>query len=347
MLHNIDLINKISLLSSVSNINFTFEVLIFILLSLLLAIIFDLIYGELPNKIHPVVLIGLLITFFKNKFIKIKSKWSGLFLTICVCFVSSVLLLIICFIASFNLIVFFIVFTIILSSTFSIEMLLTTAINIKNDLTEDINKARKNVSYLVSRNTDELSESFIVSATIESLTENITDSYISTVFYYMIFGIITLFIHSNIILFILLLIPFNYRIFNTLDAMVGYKSEELINIGFVPAKIDDILNYIPSRIAGLFVVISAFILQYDYKNSYKIMKRDARNCPSPNSGFTMASAAGALNIQLIKVDTYELGDPINSIKIDDINKAVNLSKLTIILFTLAVIVSLFIFYVII
>ena len=72
------------------------------------------------------------------------------------------------------------------------------------------------------------------------------------------------------VLFILILIPFNYRIFNTLDAMVGYKTYELIDIGFVPAKIDDILNYIPSRIAGLFVVLSAFCLNFDYKNSYKI-----------------------------------------------------------------------------
>lgn len=128
--------------------------------------------------------------------------------------------------------------------------------------------------------------------------------------------------------------------FNTLDAMVGYKTDELIDIGFVPAKIDDILNYIPSRIAGLYVVVSAYLLKLNGKNSFKIMMRDARNCPSPNSGYTMASAAGALDIQLVKKDTYVLGDENKSIEIDDIQKAVNLSKLTIILFTMTIILLL-------
>ena len=216
----------------------------------------------------------------------------------------------------------------------------------EEELKEDIDKARQAVSYLVSRNTDELTKEHIVSATIESLTENITDSYISPVFYFIIISLIGIFTDSYVVLFILILIPFNYRIFNTLDAMVGYKTDELIDIGFVPAKIDDILNYIPSRIAGLFVVLSAFCLNFDYKNSYKILKRDARNCPSPNSGFTMASAAGALNIQLIKLDTYILGDNNKNIETSDIGRAVKLSKLAIFLFTVTIILFIIILYVI-
>ena len=76
------------------------------------------------------------------------------------------------------------------------------------------------------------------------------------------------------------------------------------------------------------------------------MERDARNCPSPNSGFTMASAAGALDIQLIKLDTYILGDNNKNIEINDISSAVKLSKLTILLFTLAIILFIIILYVI-
>ena len=128
--------------------------------------------------------------------------------------------------------------------------------------------------------------------------------------------------------------------FNTLDAMVGYKSDELIHIGFVPAKIDDYLNYIPARIAGLYVVVSAYLLNLDGKNSFNIMKRDARKCPSPNSGYTMASAAGALNIQLVKKDTYILGDENKDIEIKDIENAVKLSKWTIILFTITILLLL-------
>ena len=103
---------------------------------------------------------------------------------------------------------------------------------------------------------------------------------------------------------------------------------------------DDVLNYIPSRIAGLYVVISAYLLKLDGKNSFYIMRRDARKCPSPNSGYTMASAAGALNIQLVKKDTYILGDENKDIEIEDIEKAVRLSKWTIILFTITVILLL-------
>lgn len=343
MYYTFDLINNFNIFN---NINFSYDILIFILFSLFLAISFDIAYGELPTKIHPVVLIGSVISFFKIRFIKVKNRWSGLFLTVATCIVSSVSVIILVYLSSFNAFIFFILFTLILSSTFSIKMLLDTAINVETDLKEDIDKARQAVSYLVSRNTDELTEEHIVSATIESLTENITDSYISPVFYFMIFSLAGIFIHSYLLLFILILIPFNYRIFNTLDAMVGYKTDELIDIGFVPAKIDDILNYIPSRIAGLFVVLSAFCLRFNYKNSYKILKRDARNCPSPNSGFTMASAAGALDIQLIKLDTYILGDNNKNIEINDISSAVKLSKLTILLFTLAIILFIIILYVI-
>ena len=216
-------------------------------------------------------------------------------------------------------------------------MLLQTAVDVKKAFDVSIDKARQLVSYLVSRDTNELTESFIVSATIESLTENITDSYIAPVFYYFIFGLIILYYPINDNLYYLLLIPMFYRISNTMDAMLGYKTEELKNIGYVPAKIDDILNYIPARIAGLFVVVSAFLLNLDGKNAYKIMRRDARKCPSPNSGFTMATTAGALNIQLIKKDTYILGDDNKVITKDDISKAVNLSKLTILLFTITII----------
>lgn len=122
--------------------------------------------------------------------------------------------------------------------------------------------------------------------------------------------------------------------------MVGYKNDELKDIGFVPAKIDDVLNFIPSRIAGVYVVLSAYVLKLNWKNSYRIMRRDAKNCPSPNSGYTMASAAGALDIQLIKKDTYILGDENKNIEIKDIENAVNLSRITITLFTMTILLLL-------
>ena len=315
-----------------------FDLFSFIISTLVFAIIFDIIIGELPSKIHPVVIIGKIIDFFTDLFIKIRNKISGLLLFLSTTIVSTVILFVLFSVINLNFYLMFIVYGLLLSSTFSIKILLSSANDISNDLKEGIEKPRKSVSYLVSRNTNELSEKLIVSATIESLTENITDSYISPIFYFTIISAIGLLFTDNlntfILLFIILLIPFLFRISNTLDAMVGYENNKLKYIGYFPAKIDDILNYIPARIAGFLVVASAFILKLDWKNSYRIMLRDARKCPSPNSGFTMASTAGALNIQLVKKDIYILGDNTVEIDVSHISKAIKLSKFTILLFTI-------------
>jgi len=331
--------------TNVSSIS-SFNLFLFIIFALIFSLAIDVLFGELPGRIHPVVIMGSIINFFKKMFIGIRNRSSGFLLVLCSSIVSSVILLLFYFIFSYNIILLFILFITLLSSFYSVNMLLQTAIDVKIDLKEDIDKARMSVSYLVSRNTDELTESFIVSAVIESLTENITDSYVAPIFYYFIFGIIILFYPINYELYFLLLVPMLYRLSNTMDAMVGYTTDELKDIGFFAAKIDDILNYVPSRIAGLYVVLSAYLLRLNGKNSFRIMMRDARNCPSPNSGYTMASTAGALDIQLIKKETYILGDNNKEILADDITKAVNLSKLTIILFTITIILLFILIYVI-
>ena len=322
------------------------EVYYFIIISFFISLIIDLFYGELPTKIHPVVIIGKIIAFFKNIFIKYHNRWSGFFTTLFTIVISCLILSVVMFISSVNEYLFIIIFSIVLSQTYSIKMLLSTAKDIENNLKQDLNKARQSVSYLVSRDTDELTESFIVSATIESMTENITDSYVAPVFYFIVVSIIFMILNIDYYM-ILLFVPFIYRISNTLDAMLGYTSDELIDIGFIPAKLDDFLNYIPSRLSGLFVVLSAYLLRYDGNNAFKIMKRDARKCPSPNSGYTMASTAGALNIQLVKKDTYILGDNTNEIDVSDISKAIKLTSLTIALFTIFILIIMTIFYMII
>lgn len=317
---------------------------LFIILSLLLSILIDLLYGELPTSIHPVVIIGKIIDFYKSKLIKYKSKLSGFFLYVLVLLTSLLILFVVIKIAEFNNVIFLIVFSVILSSTFSVRMLVSSARDIEVKLKSNIDDARHAVSYLVSRNTEKLSESLIVSATIETLAENITDSYIAPIFYYTIFGLIMIIFNKD--LFILLLfITVIYRVSNTLDAMVGYKNKELMYIGYFPAKVDDILNFLPSRIAGLLIVLSAYILKFNYKNSYLMYRRDADKCPSPNSGYTMATVAGALDIQLIKKNTYILGDSNKPIEIKDISNTIKLSKLTMTLFTLIVLLLLTIFYI--
>ena len=319
------------------------DIFLFVMITFLFSLAIDVFFGELPSKIHPVVIFGAIINKAKSIFIKIRNRFSGLFAVVFSAIIVTVVTLAVLYLCSFIPILYIIVYSILLSSTFSINMLLKTAGDILCDLNENLDKARESVSYLVSRSTDELTESFIVSATIESLTENITDSYVAPVFYYMIFSIVFILINKNYS-FILLLAAMLYRLANTMDAMLGYKSDELIDIGFFPAKLDDVLNYIPSRISGLIMVVSAFLLKYDWKNAYKIMLRDSRNCPSPNSGYTMATAAGALDIQLIKKETYVLGDNLKPIDKNDIKKAVNLSAMTIAVFTITILIILIMIY---
>lgn len=243
-------------------------------------------------------------------------------------------------------------------------MLLFSAKSIFNDLEVDINSARVSMSHLVSRDTSELTETLIISATIETLSENITDSVISPVFYYIIANIIFILALSLIVVFnfssvninILNIIIFSviiaifYRIINTLDAMVGYKNEKYSNIGYFPAKLDDILNYIPARLGGILTVLASFLYRnqgFNYKSSFSTMLNDARKCPSPNSGFTMAAVAGALDISLTKKNVYKIGKDKNVLKKNDINKAIKLSKLTIFLSILFLILIFLIFILII
>ena len=179
-----------------TNINLIY----FVMFALILSLAFDLIFGELPARIHPVVVMGSVINFFKRMFIGIKNKFSGLFLYLACCIVLSIVLYLIYLIISVNVILFIVIFIILLSSTFSVKMLLSTARDVEDALNESIEKARELVSYLVSRNTDELTESFIVSAAIESMTENITDSYVAPVFYYFIFSSVLLYFNVNNVL---------------------------------------------------------------------------------------------------------------------------------------------------
>lgn len=299
----------------------------------MISVIIDMIIGEVPNKIHPVIFMGNLISKLKNYLPN--TKLSGLLTILTTNFVFvtiTLLILIIC--AYINTWLFIIIASIILSTTFSINILINSVRDIQKDLEEDIDKARKSMSYLVSRNTEELSESRITSAAIETLTENITDSVVSPLFYTSLFSIFFGIIAG-------ILVAVIYRLSNTMDAMLGYKTKELINIGCYPAKLDDVLNYIPARITGYYVVLASFLLRYDYKQSYDVMKKFATKTPSPNSGYSMAAAAGALNIVLTKEGVYELGYGTDELSKEKISEAINITKVTSLLFILTIVVIYF------
>lgn len=299
-----------------------------ILTIIFIAVVIDLLFGELPTNVHPVVFIGRIIEIFKKlkeRYSLINTKIAGAFLTIFLIILLSWIFAFIIWIFKFNNLLMIIISSILLSTTFSIKLLINSADNVKIDINHDIDNARKSVSYLVSRDTSQLSYEKIISAVIETLTENITDSVVSPIFYTFILGVLG---------------GIAYRVVNTLDAMIGYKNPKNINIGWFPAKLDDILNYLPARITGILIIMAAFILRLNWRNSYKIMFRDAKKTPSPNSGYPMAATAGALGIQLIKPGCYTLGDPINNLKFETITETIKLTKISIILFF---IVSMFLF----
>ncbi len=293
---------------------------IYTIIIIFIAIFIDIIFGEPPAKIHPVVWMGKLIDYFKNFLIKYRNKFSGILLTLILSLIFTLATYVLLHWLVFNHIIYIIVSALILSTTFAIRALFRSAEGVKNDLDVNIDKARRTMSFLVSRNTDELSKSEIISAAIETLTENITDSVIAPLFYTFIFSV------PGAVF---------YRVINTLDAMVGYRTRENMEIGWFPAKTDDVLNYIPARLTGFLIVIAAAFLRMDWRNAYKIMMRDGRNPESPNSGYPMAAAAGALGVKLTKKDHYEIGDEIKVLDTDRIVKAVILSKVSVALFLLS------------
>ena len=125
---------------------------------------------------------------------------------------------------------------------------------------------------------------------------------------------------------------FAYRIVNTVDSMVGYKTQMFKNLGWFGANCDNILNYIPSRLTGLTIVFGSMLLGHDWKNCYEIFKRDGKKTDSPNAGYPMAAFAGALGTKFEKLEHYSLGTGDNEITSKKVKDAITLMKVTSLLF---------------
>jgi adenosylcobinamide-phosphate synthase len=177
--------------------------------------------------------------------------------------------------------------------------------------TGSLDEARRLVSWhLVSRNTRDLSNRQVASATIESLAENLTDSFLAPLFFFVLGG---------------LPLAWFYRFINTADTMVAYHTPELEFFGKPSARLDDLLNWIPARLAAWMIVISAALCRYNLKKAYKVMMVDHNLTESPNAGWTMAAAAGALDVTLEKKGYYCLNAGNGLPQIMDIQRAVKLA----------------------
>ena len=154
---------------------------------------------------------------------------------------------------------------------------------------ENLPLARQKVGWIVGRDTQNLDESEVARATVETVAENTVDGIISPLFYFAVGG---------------LPLAVAYRAINTMDSMLGYKNDKYLYFGRIAARLDDVANFIPARLTGILFVASAMILGLDARNALYMMRRDASKHPSPNGGWAEATVAGALNIRLGGTNYY-------------------------------------------
>lgn len=288
------------------------------MISLIIGFVMDLIIGDPHNPVHPVRLIGSLGSSMEKFFRKLftnKLKVAGFFTWIFVIFITFfVALAIVKITFSINVILGTVIEGILLYFCISAKGLKVEGLKVINILKSgDIEGARKQLSYIVGRDTKSLDEKSIVRAVIETVAENMSDGIIAPLFFAGIGGAPLAMV---------------YKAVNTCDSMFGYKNDKYMDFGFVSAKLDDLFNYIPARLTGYFIVVASFILGLYYKESYKIYKRDRYNHTSPNSAHPEAAVAGALGVRLGGANYYfgklvekpTIGDNKEDIKIEHLYK---------------------------
>jgi adenosylcobinamide-phosphate synthase len=310
---------------------FTLDLSLFIdsVLIFALAFLIDLVFGEYPDRIHPTIAIGKMITYLKRKSKNPNprmEKANGILMALTIMLVVALPVFLLLFWLRqlpYGEVLYIIVGAILFKATFAISGMGQYTKPIAKALKEkDLAGARKWLPYIVRRDPNTLGERQIISAAVESIGESTTDGITAPFFFFALFGVPG---------------AFAYRVVNTLDSMVGYKNAEYKNIGWFSAKLDTIANYIPSRLTAYLMVAASFLLREDWRESYRILQRDKHKTASPNAGYTISALAGALNIQLEKQGYYTLGDD-HGIAPDHISRALRVMTVTAVLFGLVVVV---------
>lgn len=296
----------------------------YILITLVGGMALSFLLADPPNRIHPVSWLGKLVNYFmpklKHKSSLKKERLKGIVFTLTLTIGISVAsyYFSVALYKIFGIFALLIYSLLVLKFTMAILTLERHVNAVTNALQEkNLIDARKKLSYVVGRKTEPLDREHIISATIESIGESLVDGIGSPLFYYSLFG------PSGAIA---------YRIINTLDSMIGYTDKYHYEIGWMAAKLDTISNYLPARLCGLLLVVSAKIVGADWKNSILVMRMDHNNTPSRNGGYPMSALAGALRVRLEKVGFYVLGANIEPLSIEKCNNALRMVKLSVILF---------------
>ena len=289
--------------------------------ALVLGFLLDLAFGDPRWLYHPIRLIGNLIAWAEKPFRAAFPKSekgelaAGTFFAVFVVAVSTAVPALLLALAS--RLSLWLVFALEVFWSFQIlaaKSLKSESMKVYAALEEgDLPKARKAVSMIVGRDTQKLTEEGVAKAAVETVAENSSDGVIAPLLFLALGGPA---------------LGFFYKAVNTLDSMVGYKNDTYLYFGRFSAKLDDVLNFIPSRISGLLLVLASPLAGLSMEGAWKIFRRDRRNHASPNSAQTEAAAAGALGVQLAGDAYYfgklykkpTIGDPLRPVEYEDIRR---------------------------
>ncbi|MSP28520.1 MAG: cobalamin biosynthesis protein CobD [Methylococcales bacterium] len=246
----------------------------------LLAYAIDLLFGELPYK-HPVIFMGDFINAFEGRFYGSANSpptdklITGALLVISLLIITALIsVTIVALCALLPSWLALLVLAVCSSTGLAMNMLHSSVAHI---LTAE--QPKQALSYLVSRDTEAMSDEDIYKAALETWAENLSDGVIAPLFYLVLFGLPAVAV---------------YKAINTMDSMIGYKTPRYFYFGKTAALLDDVANYIPARITALLIVLIAD----DKLRAWQCMKRDGHKLESPNAGYPIAAMAGALGVAL-------------------------------------------------
>ncbi|MBS8263878.1 cobalamin biosynthesis protein CobD [Mesobacillus boroniphilus] len=263
------------------------------LIAVTLAVILDWFVGDPPDWPHPVKWMGTLI--FKldrrlNRGSGRKAKGVAMAAAVLL-IVGSIALLVTSLFYTLHPLAGILMEAVLISTAIAQKSLKEAGLSVYYPLLEnDLEEARHKLSWIVGRDTERLKEPEIVRAAVETVAENTSDGITAPIFWAVIGGA-----------------PFAllYRAINTCDSMVGYKSEKYFDFGWASAILDDLVNWVPSRITSFCMITANRPLFTTRMAALKMVRRDAKEHPSPNSGWGEAAVAAILGVQLGGINYYK------------------------------------------
>lgn len=299
------------------------ELIIYQTAAIAVGFLIDFIVGDPYSIPHPVVAIGKLISFFDRRLRHGENDRRdisrGIITAVLVMLISTAVpALLLVLLWHLHHLAFFAVECIMCWQIVAARQLVRESQKVRRELDRgDTEKARSAVANIVGRDTDVLDADGICRAAVETVAENTSDGVIAPLFWMILFGAVG---------------GFFYKSVNTMDSMLGYKNDKYIYFGRAAAKTDDAVNFIPSRISALLMILACPLCGLDMKNAWRIFRRDRFKHASPNSAQTESVTAGALRVRLAGDAVYGgvlhkkefIGDPIRGIEPKDITRAGNL-----------------------